>query len=265
MSATNPKVEIFIVTHARDARYMRHCLRSIEKFASGFSGVTVLVPERDRHVFAPLIATTCGAKLRLGDEPPGKGHLWQCLQKCRADEHCPEADFIFHTDSDCIFREPVSPSDYFHEGLPVLLYESYASLQRQFPGFPWRPVVEAALKQPSHFEFMRRPGMVNPRGLYGMTRNAIAKAHGPVDEYVLSCKPDYPQGFCEFNTLGQIAWHHFHNAYHWINVEREPWPHQKILQLWSHGGLDEEQTVWIDGKQRRVKPQDLIREVLGPE
>lgn len=259
------RTDIFIVTCLKHRDWLEYCLQSITKFATGFGAIVVLVPDVEGIQFSELCLKH-NARLRVGREPVGKGHLWQCLQKCRADEHCPEADFIFHIDADCIFREPVSPSDYFQDGKPILLIEEYASLERQFPGFPWRPVVEAALKRPVKYETMRRPGMVNPRAIYGATRQEVVRAvEDDFDSYVLSCKPDFPQGFCEFNTIGAVALEPpWRDEYRFHDVGKNGWPRQRVIQLWSHASLDQPISVWLDGKEVKTSGRELCGRILNP-
>lgn len=260
------RTDIFIVSCLKHRAWLEHCLASIRKFAQGFGETVVLVPDTEAGEFVELCAEQ-RALLRVGREPPGKGHLWQCLQKCRADEHCPGADFIFHIDSDCVFCEPVTPADYFEGDKPVLLIEEYASLERQFPGFPWRPVVEKALKRPVKYETMRRQGMVNPIGIYAATRQEVVRAiEEPFDEFVMAQKNEYPQTFCEFNTIGAVALEPpWRDRYHFRDVVKEGWPPHKIIQFWGHRAPDLSQNTWVLGKQVEVVPLNLIRHLLGNE
>lgn len=259
---------IFIISHKKDFPWLQFCLKSIIKFSSGFDKTMVLVPSIDFDVCVGMVRKLPDfpISVQCGDQPlQPLCHLWHNIQKCRADEWCSTADFILHIDSDCIFRESVKPEDYFVDGKPVLLYEEYARLEKEFPGFPWRSRVERALRRPVRYEFMRRHPMVNPRGVYKATRDEVEKAqHMPFDQYVLKQKPDYPAGFAEFNTIGAVAWEPpWHDQYHWIDVGKEPWPRSKIIQFWSHGSMQQHQNLWLDGKQISVIPADMITQVLG--
>lgn len=165
----------------------------------------------------------------------------QC-QKCWADVHCPGADFILHTDSDCIFTEPVTPDDYCVNGKPVMLYEEYSKL----PGVPWKPVVEAVLKRPVQHEFMRRHPQVNPRGVYNDLRAHLESIHGmPFTQYVESRQGAYPWGFTEHNIIGAFAFDHpqWKDAYHWHNVTASGVPKEKLMQFWSHSDIDTPQEI----------------------
>ena len=79
------KVEIFIVSFLRDAEFLRYCLKSIDKFATGFSGVTVVIPNRDVDAMR-WVKQEFGARLCGFDEAPNKGMLHHEYQKIIADK-----------------------------------------------------------------------------------------------------------------------------------------------------------------------------------
>lgn len=260
------KTQLFIVSHAKDANWLDWCLQSIRKFCTGFEGVTVVAPTADQLVLGGICGAN-GARLRLFDQaPPPKCHLDHNVQKCCADLWCPDVDYICHIDSDCVFREPATPEDYFVDGKPVLLVQTYASLERQFNGFPWRHVVERTLKMPVTWETMRRHPMVNPVSLYPHVRTTVERVNGQsFRDYVLAQKPDYPSGFAEFNTLGAVVMDssEWRNRYHIIDVGCNPYPRTKLIQFWSHGSPDANQDIWIDGKLTPVVPRQMISQILG--
>lgn len=262
-------VEIFIVTCAKDLPYLRYALLSIGKFASGFSGTTVLYPSQEREQFSmltvPEAPKTFAVKMREFDEYQPKGMLDHEAQILMADLHCPEADFIFHTDSDCVFREPFSPEDYFVGGNPVLLKESYARLKTTHPGrYQWQAVTESALGFPCPFETMCRHPMVNPRDVYGSHREHIERRWKvSLRTYYLAGKNEFPQDRAEFNSLGSFAHLLCPDLYHWIEIPLEERPRDKLIQFWSHRPPDQLQEIWIDGRIVSVMPELLIREILG--
>jgi len=240
------KVEILIITYAQDIPYLELNLQSIERFAHGFSGVTVVAPSTELRQFNRLK----GCKLSFYNRNP-KSELWHLVaqvQKCLADEYCPEADFVLHTDSDCMFTEPVSPDDYFVAGKPVMLYDTYDNLPRDIP---WKAVVESVLQRPVNYEFMRRHPQVNPIGLYSEFRDCIERLHQmPFQAYVESRKPDFPWGFTEHNIIGAFAYYDpkWHEQYHWHNVATDGFPKEKLIQFWSHSGIDVPQDISHGGR-----------------
>jgi hypothetical protein len=270
-----PRIDILIVTFAPDAWWLEQCLRSIGRFATGFGAVHVAYPDKDIMAFAPI-----GKRFEsdvVSDIPvywhPYKeadaplAHLDHNIRKCRADEFCPDADLIAHIDSDCFFREAVTPADYLVDGKPVLLIESYEKLKTAHPGrYYWKQTVEQALKIDAKWETMCRHPAVHWRGLYPMMRGRVEQVHQmDFDAYVLGQKPDRPCGFAEFPTLGAFAERSktFNPRYHFVDVDKMPRPHEKLLQFWSRQDPKLEQTIWIEGAMHKVIPADTISNLLS--
>lgn len=260
----DPRVEIFIVSYAPDANWLRWNLRTIAKFAKGFKGVTIAVPETDVPLFLPL-QSECPFRL-IGHAParsPAEAFLRHEEIKLHADEYCPHADFILHTDSDCVFTGPVSPADYLREGKPEILIEDYS---RVGAGIMWKAGVELALGIKAQFETMRRHPAVHYRGLYAAVRQAIEAKHGmPFTQYLFSHPHNTPGEISEFNLLGSFAltspaWR---EKYHWIDLGREAKPSSsaKLLQFWSRGPIDGMQPSPQDNKP--CVPLEVIQKILG--
>lgn len=248
------RTDLFICTYRRDFQYLRYCLRSIEKFARGFGSVVIGVPGQDFDLATALIAPgsedgKVPISVRTGDEWPGKGFLWHESQIMRSPEWCPQADYIAHMDADCVFTEPVKPEDYFVEGKPVLVYAPYAWLVPQQENLiNWKVATQNALGFPVEHEFMRRHPAVHLVKTYIKSQLCITDHHRrPMDDYIREQKDSFPQTFAEFNTLGAVAWKFFHDDYHWINQEKEPLPHSKLYQCWSHRApTEQDMTLFKD-------------------
>jgi hypothetical protein len=71
-----PSVSIFYVTYARDLEFFRYSIRSVSKFARGFTEVVVLVPMSDVQAFS-LCGGMAGVPMSVigYDEVAGKGML----------------------------------------------------------------------------------------------------------------------------------------------------------------------------------------------
>lgn len=238
---TPPKTEIFIVSFPKDLEWLRYSLRSIQKFACGFSGVTVAFPQQDSLIMGP-VCKEFSAKRVMYKEDRSKGHLHHMVIKCMAERYCPDAEFIMHLDSDCLFSEEASPHDYFEDGKPVLLMESFERMKPvgdEATGMLWKAPTEKALGFPVTHEFMRRHPAVHPSWLYAKMRSHIEKTHGVTfSDYVLNQRDRFPYGFCEFCALGAYAWDRHRSDYHWIEVGKDAIPANKLTQFWSHGGMD---------------------------
>lgn len=246
------KTSILIVTCARHFPWMEYCLKSIAKYARDFHEVALVLPSQeplgdvnemiDRHPGpVPL-------RVILEPEWPGKGMLWHEWMIVKSDLVCPESDFILHTDSDCVFTQPVTPQDYFVDGKPVLMYASYEWLCKQQTNIRnWQVATENALGGIVENEFMRRHPAVHYREVYARTRQAIEDRNRMrCEDYIKSCRNEFPQGFAEFPTLGEIAWRQLREQYHWINQETEPFPPEKLHQFWSHRVPSGDDLVLLD-------------------
>jgi hypothetical protein len=204
-------------------------------------------------------------RICIGDEWPGKGMLWHMAQIMRADQWCPDADFILHTDSDCLFTEPVTPDDYFVDGRPILYYEKFSSLTKKHPDVGvWQEVTQNCLPFPVLYETMRRHPAVHQHNVYSEARGLIVtKTKQPVDDYIKSCREEYPNGFCEFVTLGNVVMHleHLRKQYHLVDTAefKDGWPPQKICQFWSHSPPNIPQSPTFRGKPFECTPEQLLK------
>ncbi len=242
------KTEILIATWSKDIDYLVWNLKSIRKFASGFEGTTLLVAEQETPLFDP-IASEFGCRVATYDRVPdaARWHIQMQGEKCCADIHCPDADFILHTDSDCAFTEAVTPEDYFVGGKPVMLIEQFSRLQNN----PWQEPTEYALGFPCLYETMRRHPQVNPRGIYAPLRNHVGlRHHMNFEHYVITRKADYPWGISEHCLLGAFALGRpeWKSQYIWIDVGAMARPKDKIIQHWSHSPIDQPQDLPSGGR-----------------
>lgn len=263
------KVAILIVTYGKDFPYLRHCLRSIKKFATGFTGVTIVVPWADVKELRKMIKEIGieSVTVKGGNEWVKKGFNWHMAQICRADCWIPDADYVAHFDPDCIFTKPVKPQTFFQEDRPILRYEPFESLAKRHLGtWNWKIACDNALPFTCADEGMRGHPEVYHLGVYKRTRELVEEKTGKTfDAYVKSSKNDYPQTFAEFPTLSAVALEKFRDRYYAIDLsktaspDRSPFP---VIQFWSHRPPDEEQEIWIDGVQRLVIPIQLIKEIL---
>lgn len=256
------RVDIFIVSYAKDKEWLLYNLQSIRKFASGFGETIILVPVQEEKDFANIVFPKTRFLYYDRVDNPSLWHLQHQCEKMHADVWCSEADLILHTDSDCIFTAPVSPQDYIFDGQkPVLLIEEYARLK----GDHWKPTVDRALGINAQYETMRRHPAVHWRDLYHDCRTRVAEATGMGFEgYVLSVKPDFPWGISEFNVLGSFAhWSDkWRDRYHFIDVGKEPHPasSKKLMQFWSHSPPNQPQGTPNTGEH--CIPLDVIKRIL---
>jgi len=236
---------ILIVTYKKDFPWLKYSIRSIQKFCSGFSGVTVAVPKTDVYEYFKAVGRPPGVKPIFYEEVEGKGMLHHMERICHADVLLPTDQFVLHVDADCIFTDPVTPSEYIVENKPVYVVRSYESLIDRATGkvsdcLQWKKVAEENIGEPVDIYTMCRHPSCFPRSFYPAFREHIRTKHGMTfRDFVLSKKNAFPQTFAEFPAMGGWAWNHMHDAFHWIRVDQEGAPKDKLRAFWSHGGIDQ--------------------------
>jgi len=260
---------IFIVTYSKDFPYLKYCLASIEKFATGFEQVCILVPTQDYFALRELVAALPGKSgipinCYCADEWEGKGMNWHQAQIMRAPAWCGPQGYIAHFDADCIFTAPVTPDTFCEKGKPVLRYERFDTIGRRHPGvLNWKDAAERCLPFQAEFETMRGHPEIYKADLYSHARQVVQDAvRQPMDDYIRQQRNEYPQTFCEFVTLGNVAMTFHADDYALFdcatqaNPDFQPWP---VQQFWSHGAIDQPQDIWVRGEKKVVVPIDFIK------
>jgi hypothetical protein len=100
-------VDIFIKSYPPDYDWLRYCLRSIDRFCSGFRKVVVVSPE----TFNADPALKIPVQVVVAPQQCQDGYLDQQLFKLNAHQFS-DADMILHVDSDTIFTVQVTPQTY---------------------------------------------------------------------------------------------------------------------------------------------------------
>lgn len=251
------------VTHAKDFDWFKISAASFKKFARNFNVARCVVPVEDFQIFKPVCDAN-GIETQWGDQWKKKGFNWHQYMQCCMDIFLPDADIIFHIDADTVFGQECGPSDWIHNGKILQPYTEYKHFltgpvpndaERTFMGFTgkafdmnrnqymWKFAVDYALGWSAERECMPWMPMVHHREVYDKTRDIISKRFPDqgFDGYVHDCRNEFPQTFCEFNTLGAVAHKFFEDRYEWYDLFGRPYPfYGKVIQSWSPGGLDRE-------------------------
>ncbi len=250
------KTALFWNSFARDLEWFKISAASYRKFASGWDVARCLVPHADVEAFRPACEQH-GIEVLGGEEWPGKGFNWHQLQQCYADVQFPEAEVIFHMDSDAVFGRDCTPADWIPLGKILMPYTEYRDFLTRpvepddlmtFMGFTgkkldfqrgqynWKFAVDFALGFAAERECMAWQPIVHHREVYAKTRALIAARFPETgfDNYVFNARNEHPQSFCEFNTLGAVAHRFFEERYQWhnLNCGRHVF-YGKVIQSWS--------------------------------
>ncbi len=118
------KAGFFCRTYHKDADRLEYLLISIDRFAHGFEGITVVCPASSMFAIAPIVEKYSFASLRLC-ESFANDFIGQQITKFNADLYC-EYEHIVHIDSDCVINKRLEPADLFQEGLPILYMAPYS-------------------------------------------------------------------------------------------------------------------------------------------
>lgn len=255
------KAALLWVTYAKDLPFFEASLNSYVKFASGFSYTKVIVPNPDVAAFRRL-CDPHGVCVVGIDEPEGKGMVMHMAMQMLGDTHFPpDADFIFHIDADCVFHQRATPIDWVADGQkPILPFRDFDTLLQRpverdemmtFMGYTgrtidfnrgaylWKFAADFALGFPVIRQTMTRMPMVHHRKVYAQARDIIERRfETDIISHICAGRNEWPQQFCEFETLGAVAHRYFNDEYHWVDVTRQGVPLNKVTQTWSHGGLD---------------------------
>lgn len=256
------KAGLLWVSCGKDLEWFRYSAKSYTKFVTGFTQAICAVPEEDKAAFAP-VCHQHGIELIAYPDWPGKGFLRHMDIKCRADQlFTPDIEYIYHIDSDCIFTSRCSYVDFLVKDKPVLdcaPFQWLESTHRDWKYlFRWKRVSEEALGFQVDFETMQSLPIVYYRSVYSKTRNLVSNNVGKdFSEYLSLCKNSFPQSFCEFNTLGTVALNFFTEKYFvWDRSKLgKLLPYSgRLIQFWSHGGLD-----GVDENQNQTARQVLLK------
>jgi len=212
---------IFIRTYAKDSAWLSYCLRSIRKFAVGFSEVVVVYPATD-----PMPPLFPDVKYHPVKEF-ARGYIAQQIDKMYADTFT-DAEYILYIDSDCICTELFSPDRFMKDGKIRLLKRRWEDVG---DAVCWREPTQRALKH-SEFETMACFPIMHSRKLLQRTRLGMQVMH------MMRCN-DYfasQQAISEFNILGNEALNDPDYIADFANPAEDGYP-RICKQHWSHGGI----------------------------
>lgn len=221
------KVDLFIKTYPADHAWLIYCLRSIQRFTSGFRNIIVVSSQGHP---APIGSCEVGFEV----QEHGDGYMNQQVVKLHADAYS-DADFFVYQDSDTVFTRPITPEDLIANGKPRWLYTPYSSIESG-DGQTWKEPTSRVMVQPVEYEFMRRHCFCIPRWALDGFRQWMWKVHGMSLERYIQNQP--LREFSEFNSIGAWLWFHHHDKVEWQNTD-ENLGQSYVLQKFSHGGLSD--------------------------
>jgi len=251
-------------TYAGDLHWFRFSVASFSKFARGrFNMVACFVPTRHRDQFREVCEQH---EILLFDRPDwqDKSFNWHQMWQCQADMLFPHAGAIWHMDADTVFAAPCGPEDWMSNGKLICPYVSFDHLLAgggRFGTWQWKSRVDDALGGDAKIATMTGHPHCHYRNVYAKTREEVARHTHSWEKYIHRQQNSFPQGFCEFETLGAIAHRFYHNDYVWRDLQTGTHPSiGRTAQCLSHGGLDglHQFPEWLGGTQT---PRQLFQRI----
>lgn len=263
------KHQVFISSYVRDFIWLEPCLKSLRKFqGSEFLPPCISVDGGDYGEAKKLVARTFPeTRITIEEGRRGQGNLRAQIAMCKADLHCPDADYLYFVGSDCIAHIPFKASTYFVRAKPVMLYNFYDEFGNDGSMRRWQSITAQAVGFTPDKEFMRRLPVVYTRRSLARTRQWITDTHHKTFENAV-----YDMGaFTESNVIGAVAWeackedftwYHANHDEEYLNYRRDnPDP---LIQFWSHGGLDRPAETCVNyafGNTAGKTPATVMREL----
>lgn len=215
-SSPVPRVGILMVTCAKHMDYAKNALKSIDKFASGFSEIVVAVEEGEVDQFKWVKRHRVHAYKPANPDKPMLSHQ---VVKCRADEILTSSDVILYFDSDLMFWRPVTPEAFVVDGKLRMTRERYAELKNPLRK-NWQKAVETSLGFKPEYEGMVCHGIVHWRETLIALRKAVEAHTGMAfDEHFTAGQDTFQQQVAEFDSMTAIALRDFRHRYSPIDYD----------------------------------------------
>lgn len=255
--------EILIVTYGlptlrvsgqtvSDFDWLRWCLRCIRKHCKGFQGITVAIPNRDAELLKPIAnehaQSKCGIPFRVQmyHEKDRRGMVQHMAMIAGAEQLVPKSTtHVLHLDADVMFKEPVTPDEYFHGDKPVYVIRSWASLSSPdgksvSDCVQWREPTDKQLGFESQVYGMCRHPTGFPIGFYQKYRDHIESVQGKAFmTYMVEGRNEFPQTRLDFTAMGAYAYAKMKPDFAWIDISEGNHlaPKDKSKTYWSHAGI----------------------------
>lgn len=224
-------ISIFYKTYGKDAEWIKHSLRSLTKYVTGYDNIIILIPIHEKHLFESI------------DFPPrtivhyiresGSGYLFQ--QWCKISAHkYSDSDYILFSDSDLIFDHDINLQDFIADGKPEILYTSYDKVG---DAICWKKPTEDFIKEPVEYEFMRRNALIYHRD----TLEAIERYEPNLQHIIMNS-----ERFSEYNAIGVYAWKYERERYNFVNTDTWEYTRPKAVQYHSYTEWDKMKNEFKD-------------------
>lgn len=225
------KTDIFIRSYLGDFEWLKYCLRSLAKYASGFNEIILCVPQRDHEI---LKSWNLSRERVISCSNYSNDYLGQQVTKLTAFKYS-DADRILFIDSDVIILKPITP-DTFMLGKKIQMYKTKYDREKLGDACCWQRITKNAIGFEPEFEYMRRLPLMYWRETLVKVYEFMEKRGLPVEAHVMA-QPN--KEFSEFNLLGAFADAFEKDKYEIQDTDITPISPPVLKQYWSWGGLSD--------------------------
>lgn len=219
------KTAIFIRSYSKDFLWLDFCLRSIEKYCSGFEEVVLVVPKGHSRRLNPDTAARATRVVTVKGR--GRGYLCQQITKINAHKYTGCEQILF-VDSDCIFFAAATPDDFMKDGKPHLLKTPYDAFDATESVRDWQGVTKHFIGGDVSHEWMRRLPLMHKRSV-------LADIEWRYPD--LARRVHSHGKFSEFNFIGEFVSRNCPNEYTIEDTTESELPGKVAHQYWSWGGM----------------------------
>lgn len=204
MTMASPSFGFFCRTYHKDADRLHYLLRSIEKFCTGFSGITITTLASSEEKIRPISEEFPFSRYIECETTAPHDFIGQQITKMTANYYT-DYDYIIYIDSDCVIDKPITPDDFMADGRPIMLMEPYSLFYNKGSNVPWQTVTSKFARRQVDYEFMRTFPLTYPRNFYADFQAWFEKNNGmPIEDVWKRVQGDY---FSEFNLMGAFSYY----------------------------------------------------------
>ena len=226
---------IFIKTWKKDIPWLNYCLRSIEKYGTGFDEIVIAIEKSCTSMVNDL-----GIARVVEVDVWRNGYIQQQWVKLNAASYV-KSDHVLFVDSDNVFYKPFTPESFMRDGKPILLKTRYSDLGDSpvaVVAQKWKGITESFVGFNTEWEFMRRL----PFPVLSSTLNNILDFIPDLHKRLSLIRDS---SFSEFNVIGAFISEKEPENY-FITNTLEWMPEEYAHHFWSWGGITQEVQGIID-------------------
>jgi hypothetical protein len=203
-------VSLFIKSWREDLKWLRYCLRFLEKNWTEPETEVVVMFDTDCRDFD--FSDYDLNIYRVSEDPWPDGYAHAMAMKACADKYC-SGEAILLLDSDCMLLRRADASIFFDE-LPIIPWISYEEHLAMYPHSPWQQVTQKVLKTKTDRHYMPAMPILYWASTMFNLRRHVAELHGvdSFEEAVYSGIPfdpknfsEHPHTFVDYDCLGLYA------------------------------------------------------------